>query len=89
MTTGPEGERGCDGGTLFRRGPAPAEGQAVNAYVCTIGVSSVDEYVAKALAIGGVIALPKMPVKGVGWLACCKDPEGNIFGMMQTDPNAG
>ena len=37
---------------------------------------------------GGQIALPKMPIPGMGWLAYCKDTEGNIFGMMQGDPNA-
>ena len=37
---------------------------------------------------GGTIALPKMPIPGMGWLAYCKDTEGNIFGMMQSDPNA-
>jgi len=30
-----------------------------------------------------------MPIKSVGWLAYCKDTEGNIFGMMQEDKNAG
>jgi hypothetical protein len=29
-----------------------------------------------------------MPVPGVGWLAYCKDTEGNIFGMMQADKSA-
>jgi predicted enzyme related to lactoylglutathione lyase len=29
-----------------------------------------------------------MPIPGMGWLAYCKDTEGNIFGMMQGDPNA-
>jgi predicted enzyme related to lactoylglutathione lyase len=51
-------------------------------------VPNVDEYVAKATANGGTIALPKMPVQGVGWLAYCKDTEGNIFGLMQMDPSA-
>ena len=74
---------------MVRRGPAPAEGQAVNAYVCTIGVASVDESMEKALAAGGSVALPKMPVPGVGWLAYCKDTEGNIFGIMQDDKTAG
>ena len=39
-------------------------------------------------ASGGSIALPKMPVPGVGWLAYFKDTEGNIFGAMQGDANA-
>jgi predicted enzyme related to lactoylglutathione lyase len=30
-----------------------------------------------------------MPIPGVGWLAYCKDTEGNIFGLMQADPKAG
>lgn len=89
VTTGSEREAGINGGILVRRGAAPAEGQAVNAYVCTIGVASVDECVARALAAGATVALPKMPIKGVGWLAYCKDTEGNIFGMMQDDKNAG
>ena len=89
VNTGPESERGINGGILFRRGGAPAEGQAVNAYVCTIGVASVDEYTNKTVAAGGSVAVPKMPIKGVGWLAYCKDPEGNIFGLMTDDKNAG
>ena len=90
VMTAPESskELGINGGILFRRGPAPSEGQSVNAYVCTIGVSSLDESVDKALKAGGKLALPKMPIKGVGWLAYCKDTEGNIFGMMQEDKNA-
>lgn len=87
VTTGPETEPGINGGLLFRRGAAPIEGQPVNAYVCTICVANLDEYVDKALKAGGRIALPKMAVKGVGWLAYCKDTENNIFGMMQADKN--
>lgn len=58
------------------------------AYVCTVDVPALDEAVAKATSNGGTIALPKMPVPEIGWLAYCKDTEGNIFGMMQTDPSA-
>lgn len=87
-TTGPGGEPGIDGGILFRRGAPPADGQPVNAYVCTIGVASLDESVRKAVSAGATLAAPKMPIKGIGWLSYCKDTEGNIFGMMQSDPNA-
>ena len=89
VTTGSAGEPGINGGLLFRRGAAPVEGQAVNAYVCTVGVASVDESVRKAVGAGASVALPKMPIKGVGWLAYCKDTEGNLFGMMQDDQSAG
>ena len=88
VTTGPETEPGINGGILFRRGSAPVAGQPVNAYVCTIGVASLDESVDKAREAGGSISLPKMAIKGVGWLAYATDVEGNIFGMMQDDKNA-
>lgn len=89
VSTGDPKEPGIDGGILFRHGPAPAEGQAVNAFVCTMGVEEVDECLGKVLAAGGSIAMPKMPIKGVGWIAYGKDTEGNIFGMMQDDKHAG
>ena len=41
ITTGTEGP-GINGGLLPRRGNGPQHGQAVNAYVCTADVSSVD-----------------------------------------------
>ncbi len=87
--TGNEKEAGINGGMVIRRGAAPVDGQAVNAYVCTMDVPAVDEYINKVLKKGGSIALPKMAIKGVGWLAYCKDPEGNIFGMLQSDEKAG
>ncbi len=88
VSTGSQPDPGIDGGIVVRRGAPPADGQPVNGYVCTIGVASVDEFMAKACAAGGTIAVPKMPIKGVGWLAYCKDPEGNIFGLMQDDKSA-
>ncbi|MNC97328.1 hypothetical protein D3C83_149510 [compost metagenome] len=48
----------------------------------------VGESLEKALAIGGRLAAPKMAIPKIGWLAYAKDPEGNIFGMMQADPTA-
>ena len=37
----------------------------------------------KVKKAGGTMALDKMDVPGVGWLAYCKDPEENIFGILQ------
>jgi hypothetical protein len=79
---------GINGGLMQRRGAKPAEGQAVNAFVCTVSVASVDTFAAKALKLGGTEALPKMAIPGVGWVAYCKDPDGNIFGLHQEDKNA-
>src|SRR5262245_29025913 len=88
IMTGGKDKPGVDGGLLKRRGPAPTEGQPVNAFVCTAEVPNLDEYLKKATAAGGTIALPKMPIPTVGWLGYFKDTEGNIFGMMQPDPAA-
>jgi uncharacterized protein len=87
ITTGTEAP-GINGGMVPRLGPAPAEGQAVNAYAITTKVASVDASVAAITANGGTIALAKMPIPAMGWLAYAKDTEGNIFGVMQDDPTA-
>jgi hypothetical protein len=86
IKTGPDDQPGINGGLLPRQ--CAIDGQAVIAYVCTVDTPSVDQHVAKALANGGTVALPKMPIPGIGWLAYCKDTEGNIFGLMQADPKA-
>lgn len=83
ILTGPSDEPGINGGLMKRHGDGPAEGQPVNSYVCTVTVPSVDASVQASIAAGGSVALPKMEVPGVGWLAYCKDTEGNIFGMIQ------
>ena len=88
VVTGPDTEPGINGGMVKRMGDAPVDGQAVNAYVCTVAVDDVDASLATALASGGTTALPKMPIPGVGWLVYCKDSEGNIVGLMQNDPAA-
>ncbi len=58
------------------------------AYVCTMIVDSVDGMLARALSLGGSVAVPKMPIPGMGWLVYAKDTEGNVFGMMQADEKA-
>ena len=89
IATGDKSQPGIDGGLMPRPVPGkPQEMAAVNCYVCTIDVPDVDAYVEKAVGAGATIALPKMAVPTVGWLAYCKDTEGNIFGMMQMDAAA-
>lgn len=89
VTTGPDSERGINGGIVPRRGGRPVDGAAVNAYTCTVAVDDVDVSLTVALGSGGVLALPKMAIPGVGWLAYVKDTEGNILGLMQSDASAG
>lgn len=75
------GERGIDGGLLKSRDGQP---RTVN----TIQVESVDAMVKKIESSGGKNVVPKMPIPGVGWLAYCTDPGGNLFGVMTPDPSA-
>ena len=81
IATGNEKEPGIDGG-LGKR--TEAEPSTVN----TIDVPSVDQYSKKVESNGGSIIRPKMAVPGVGWMAYFKDPEGNIWGMMERDETA-
>ena len=76
-----EGEPGINGGMLKRRDPRQP---ACN----TIGVMNLDETIAAVTKNGGKLAVPKMAIPGVGWLAYCSDTEGIMFGMMQPDANA-
>jgi predicted enzyme related to lactoylglutathione lyase len=89
ITTGPDDQPGINGGILRRQGPDPAPDAPVIAFVCTIEVPALDDTVAAATASGGTVAMPRMPVLGVGWLAYCKDTEGNIFGALEPDATAG
>jgi uncharacterized protein len=86
VTTGPDDQPGINGGLVRRRGGI--DGQAVTAFVCTIQVDDLDATVASAMGGGATVALEKMAIPGVGWLAYLKDTESNIFGLMQEDSTA-
>jgi predicted enzyme related to lactoylglutathione lyase len=83
----PAGARwpGINGGITPRMGPPPSGGEPVNSFVCTVSVDNLDSYLDKVKSAGGSVALDKMQIPGVGWLAYVKDLEGNIFGMLQPD----
>ena len=78
--TGKEKEQDIDGGLAKTK----AEPSTVN----TIDVPSVDQYIKKVESNGGSIIRPKTTVPGVCWMAYFKDPEGNIWGMMESDESA-
>jgi predicted enzyme related to lactoylglutathione lyase len=89
ISTGDKSAPGIDGGLLPRPcAGGPQDGAPVNAYVCTVDVDNLDASIERALQAGATLALPKVVIPTVGWLAYCKDTEGNIFGMMQMDAKA-
>jgi predicted enzyme related to lactoylglutathione lyase len=86
ITTGADGP-GINGGLMKRQHPLSCN-DGVMAYICTVDVDDLDRYFARGQELGAAVALPKMPIPGVGWLAYLKDPEGNVFGLMQADAAA-
>jgi predicted enzyme related to lactoylglutathione lyase len=81
ITTGKAPEPGIDGAI------AP-KGMRISETTNTISVPDLDEYLKKVVGAGGKVAAPKAEVMGIGWLAYCTDPEGNLFGLMQMSPAA-
>jgi predicted enzyme related to lactoylglutathione lyase len=71
-----------DGGLIARQNPGH---RGITNY---FSVASVVEHAAKVEKLGGKICMPKHPVPGMGYFALCMDPEGNLFGIWETDPNA-
>jgi predicted enzyme related to lactoylglutathione lyase len=74
---------GINGGLMKR--PVP-EARAWTNYVT---VASLDESVKHATALGGTVLRPKSAAPKMGWFATVADPEMNVFGIWQDDPNAG
>lgn len=72
---------GVNGGLMPRMFP----GQAPVNY---IAVEDVDDFVGRAERLGAKVMMGKHPVPGMGWFAQLTDPEGNIFAIWETDPNA-
>jgi predicted enzyme related to lactoylglutathione lyase len=87
IKTGADGP-GINGGMMPRRGGGPLPMAAVNAFVCTVDVTDLDAMLLKLTEAGGTVALAKMPIPTMGWLAYGTDTEGNLFGMMQMDATA-
>lgn len=81
ITTGSEDETGIDGAFGMRQN---SDDSTVN----TIDVPDLDVFIDKVTENGGTIVRPKTAVPGVGWMAYFRDTEGNIWGLMQNDPNA-
>lgn len=81
-------EPGAMEGGLLKR-PVPWQPtQAVNAFVVTLFVPSVDDMIEKAIAAGAMVAMAKFAVKGMGWTAYLIDTEKNVFGLFQKDAEA-
>lgn len=81
LGTGDPEKPGINGGMMRRQDNFPG-------VVNTIDIVSLDETVAAITANGGEVVVPKMTVAGIGYMAYCRDSEGNVFGVMQADTTA-
>lgn len=57
--------------------------EAWQTVIPTIDVSSVDAYEKKLAAAGGAVVTPKQLIPGVGYLLNFKDPDGNVFSLLE------
>ncbi len=75
------GEKGIGGGMAKRE----KQWQGITNF---IQVDSIDKSLDKLKKLGGTIIEPKAPIPNVGYIAVCKDTEGNILGIMEVQPKA-
>jgi predicted enzyme related to lactoylglutathione lyase len=83
ITTGPDDAPGINGAIIQRQGPPPEAQVAVSAYVCTIGIDSIEQTERAVPDAGGQQVMDRMEVPGVGLLSYFKDTEGNLFGALE------
>ena len=80
-TTNDDGTPGIGGGMGPRGAP---DQQMMN----SIGVPSVSDYLGRVEGLGGTVLMPRTTIPSIGYLAICRDTEGNVFGLFEEDPGA-
>ncbi len=81
-------EPGAMQGGLLKRPHAWQPNPAVNGFVVSLMVTSLDAMIEKSVAAGAMVMMAKFAVKGIGWTAYLIDTEKNIFGLFQEDATA-
>jgi predicted enzyme related to lactoylglutathione lyase/uncharacterized protein YndB with AHSA1/START domain len=77
-TTGEDKSYGINGAIMKRKDPRQP-------LAISIHVDDVDAALKKIEQAGGSVAMPKMAVPTVGWVAYFNDPDGNLHGIVQLD----
>ncbi len=78
--TGDRRQAGIDGGM--------GRGKPAGEVVLTVTGLKLDKTLKLAKANGGKVVQPRGPIQGIGWYAVIKGPDGNVFGLMESDPRA-
>ena len=64
-----------------------APGARMLGFEVTVAVEDIDATARAVEAAGGKIAMPQIYIEGVGKLIYFQDPDGNLVGAMQYDPD--
>ena len=81
-TTGKKEEIGIDGAIM------PRSKQAPQPVINTVTVEKWEDSAKAVKDAGGQVLMEKTAVGGQGWFSYCKDTEGNIFGIFESDEKA-
>lgn len=81
VRAGAADEPGADGALIGR-------GAIHQSPVLIIGVTSVDETLAKIEQAGGEVIQGKLEIPTVGWSGYFRDPEGNTVGIFEPHPDS-
>jgi uncharacterized protein len=54
-----------------------------------VEVDSIDDALARAVELGGSVALPKEAIDATSWWAAMVDPDGNVVGLFEGRTSAG
>ena len=81
LITGEDGEPGINGGLVHR-------GNAASGSINFIDVPSLDTTLMHIADSGGDMVHPRATVPGIGYIAYCRDTEGNEFGIIELDDTA-
>jgi predicted enzyme related to lactoylglutathione lyase len=85
IETGDERKPGVGG--LLQERRELVKGVRMVGFECTIGVEDIDRTIRSITAHGGALATPKFFIPTVGTCVYINDPDGNVVGVMQYEPD--
>jgi len=86
IKAGPDSEQGIDGG-IGSISDAPQSGGKPMTQI-TVPVADLDKVIADVIGAGGRVVEQRFPIPGIGWYATCAEPNGLMFGLIQSDSTA-
>ncbi|GAA1552824.1 hypothetical protein GCM10009789_02990 [Kribbella sancticallisti] len=82
IDTGSDGVSQLSGGLTLRAIPEP------RSWVHYVSVESLDDTLVRVTELGGSVVREKTAIPRTAWYAVVADPQGNVFALWQSDPDA-